>query len=86
MYESLAHNHETNSLQERLYQEIQQVCGSEKVTDEHLSRMPYLNCVFHETLRRHSPVPIVPLRYAHEDTQIGGFNILAGSEVMKLPL
>nr|WHO15132.1 cytochrome P450 18 [Alpinia oxyphylla] len=67
--------------QERLYQEIQQVCGSENVTDEHLSRMPYLNCVFHETLRRHSPVPIVPLRYAHEDTQIGGFNILAGSEI-----
>lgn len=43
--------------------------------------MPYLNAVFHEALRRHSPVPIIPLRYATEDTQLGGFNIQAGSEV-----
>ncbi|THU48764.1 hypothetical protein C4D60_Mb06t02460 [Musa balbisiana] len=67
--------------QDRLYHEILQVCGSEKVTEEHLPQMPYLNAVFHEALRRHSPVPIIPLRYATEDTQLGGFNIQAGSEI-----
>ncbi|WOK97004.1 ent-kaurene oxidase [Canna indica] len=67
--------------QDLLYQEIQQVCGSKKVSEEDLPRMPYLNAVFHETLRRHSPVPIVPLRYAHEDTQLAGFDIKAGSEI-----
>ncbi|URE13113.1 Ent-kaurene oxidase [Musa troglodytarum] len=67
--------------QDRLYQEILQVCGSEIVTEEHLPQMPYLNAVFHEALRRHSPVPIIPLRYATEDTQLGGFNIRAGSEI-----
>ncbi|RRT51543.1 hypothetical protein B296_00050509 [Ensete ventricosum] len=69
------------ALQDLLYHEIRQVCGSENVTEEHLPQMSYLNAVFHEALRRHSPVPIVPLRYATEDTQLGGFNIQAGSEI-----
>uniref|UniRef100_A0A0E0AB49 Ent-kaurene oxidase n=1 Tax=Oryza glumipatula TaxID=40148 RepID=A0A0E0AB49_9ORYZ len=46
------------SCQERLYQEIREVCGDETVTEEHLPRLPYLNAVFHETLRRHSPMVI----------------------------
>lgn len=37
--------------------------------------------MFHETLRKHSPAPIVPPRYVHEDTQIGGYHIPAGTEV-----
>ncbi|BFG17893.1 hypothetical protein CerSpe_041670 [Prunus speciosa] len=67
--------------QGRLYQEIQNVCGSNKITEEHLSQLPYLSAVFHETLRKHSPAPIVPLRYAHEDTQLGGYYVPAGSEI-----
>nr|AAG41776.1 ent-kaurene oxidase [Cucurbita maxima] len=67
--------------QERLYQHIQSVCGSAKITEENLSQLPYLTAVFHETLRKYSPVSIVPLRYAHEDTQLGGYFIPAGSEV-----
>lgn len=67
--------------QDRLYQEIQKVCGSEMVAEEHLSQLPYLNAVFHETLRKHSPAALVPLRYAHEDTQLGGYYIPAGTEV-----
>jgi ent-kaurene oxidase len=67
--------------QDRLYQEIKRVCGSEKVTEEHLSQLPYLLAVFHETLRKYSPAPIVPLRYAHEDTQLGGYYIPAGTQI-----
>ncbi|KAK9271082.1 hypothetical protein L1049_026671 [Liquidambar formosana] len=67
--------------QERLHQEIRNVCGFDKVTEENLSQLPYLSAVFHETLRKHSPAPIVPLRYAHEDTQLGGYYIPAGSEI-----
>uniref|UniRef100_A0A2N9IXN9 ent-kaurene monooxygenase n=1 Tax=Fagus sylvatica TaxID=28930 RepID=A0A2N9IXN9_FAGSY len=55
--------------QNRLYQEIQNLCGTDKITEEHLSQLPFLGAVFHETLRKYSPAPIVPLRYAHEDTQ-----------------
>ncbi|XP_022876089.1 ent-kaurene oxidase, chloroplastic-like [Olea europaea var. sylvestris] len=67
--------------QNRLYQDIQNICGSDKITEEKLCHLPYLSAVFHETLRRHSPVPIVPLRYAHEDAQLGGYHIPAGSEI-----
>ncbi|KAL6214632.1 hypothetical protein ACLB2K_014064 [Fragaria x ananassa] len=67
--------------QDRLYQEIQKVCGSEMVTEENLSQLPYLTAVFHETLRKHSPAALVPLRYAHEDTQLGGYYIPAGTEI-----
>ena len=67
--------------QDLLYKEIQNVCGTNKMTEEHLSKLPYLGAVFHETLRKHSPTPIIPLRHAHEDTQLGGYYIPAGSEV-----
>ncbi|KAG1335402.1 ent-kaurene oxidase 2 [Cocos nucifera] len=67
--------------QDRLYHEIREVCGSEMVMEEHLPQLPYLNAVFHETLRKYSPAPIVPLRYAHEDTQLGGYDIPAGTQV-----
>lgn len=68
--------------QNRLYQELQKVCGDKKVAEEDLSKLPYLGAVFHETLRKHSPAPIVPIRYVHEDTQIGGYHVPAGSEII----
>lgn len=67
--------------QARLYKELQNVCGQEKVTEEHLSKLPYLGAVFHETLRKHNPAPIVPIRYAHENTELGGYHIPAGSQI-----
>ncbi|CAN6441731.1 unnamed protein product [Victoria cruziana] len=67
--------------QDYLCREIEKVCGRETVKEENLQQLPYLNAVFHETLRKHTPVPIVPLRYIHEDTQIGGYSIPAGTQV-----
>ncbi|KAI5353969.1 hypothetical protein L3X38_006863 [Prunus dulcis] len=45
------------------------------------SQLPYLNAVFHETLRKQSPASVALLRYAHEDTQLGGYYIPAGTEI-----
>ncbi|XP_020237784.1 ent-kaurene oxidase, chloroplastic [Cajanus cajan] len=67
--------------QDRLYEEIQKVCGNEKLTEDHLSKLPYLGAVFHETLRKHSPAPIVPLRSVQEDTELGGYHIPKGSQI-----
>ncbi|KAK9165307.1 hypothetical protein Scep_000498 [Stephania cephalantha] len=69
-------------IQDGLFEEIQSVCGSNKITEEKLPQLPYLSAVFHETLRRHSPVPLVPPRYVHEDTQLGGYHIPAGTELV----
>ncbi|KAG5542217.1 hypothetical protein RHGRI_021923 [Rhododendron griersonianum] len=67
--------------EESLYEEIQSICGSDKITEENLCRLPLLDAVFHETLRTHIPLPIVPLRYVHEDTELGGYYVPAGSEI-----
>ncbi|KAI3688924.1 hypothetical protein L2E82_46863 [Cichorium intybus] len=69
-------------MQDCLYAEIQSVCGSEKITEENLCQLSYLYAVFQETLRRHCPVPIIPLRYVHEDTVLGGYHLPAGTKVM----
>ena len=61
------------------------MCGSEKITEEKLPQLPYLYAIFQETLRMHSPVPIIPLRYVHEDTQLGGYFVPSGSEVLFFP-
>uniref|UniRef100_A0ACD5UDZ4 Uncharacterized protein n=1 Tax=Avena sativa TaxID=4498 RepID=A0ACD5UDZ4_AVESA len=68
--------------QDRLYQEIQEVCGEDTVTEDHLPRLPYLNAVFHETLRRHSPVALLPPRLVHETTTLAGYEVPAGTEVI----
>uniref|UniRef100_A0ACD5V2Y8 Uncharacterized protein n=1 Tax=Avena sativa TaxID=4498 RepID=A0ACD5V2Y8_AVESA len=78
MYE-LAKNPEK---QDRLYQEIQEVCGDDMVTEDHLPRLPYLNAVFHETLRLHSTATLLPPRFVHETTTLAGYQVPAGSEVI----
>ncbi|KAG9455687.1 hypothetical protein H6P81_000195 [Aristolochia fimbriata] len=65
---------------ESLLADFQEVYGSEKLTEEHLPQLPCLNAIFHETLHKCSPVPIMPPRYAHEDTQLGGYNIPTGTD------
>ncbi|CAL1396190.1 unnamed protein product [Linum trigynum] len=68
-------------IQERLLCQIQAVCGSEEVSEQHLSKLPYLSAIFHETLRRHSPVPVIPLRHVDVDTELGGYHVPAGTEI-----
>lgn len=67
--------------QERLFQDIERICGDKKVSEDDLSQLPYLSAVFQESLRRYSPVPVIPPRYVHEDTEIGGYHISAGTQV-----
>ncbi|KAJ8762336.1 hypothetical protein K2173_007494 [Erythroxylum novogranatense] len=67
--------------QDKLYQELVNVCGSEKIKEEHLSQLPYLNAVFHETIRKYSPAPVIPLRYVQQDVELGGYYVPAGSVV-----
>uniref|UniRef100_A0ACD5V4Q9 Uncharacterized protein n=1 Tax=Avena sativa TaxID=4498 RepID=A0ACD5V4Q9_AVESA len=69
-------------IQDRLYQEIKEVCGDETLTEDHLPRLPYLKAVFYETLRRHSPGPILPPRFIHEDTTLGGYQVAGGTDVI----
>ncbi|KAL9665729.1 hypothetical protein QQ045_000049 [Rhodiola kirilowii] len=58
------------SLQDRLFKDIQSLCGDKKVSEDDLSQLPYL-----------IPTPVIPPRYVHEDTEIGGYHISAGTEI-----
>ncbi|KAF7138731.1 hypothetical protein RHSIM_Rhsim07G0233900 [Rhododendron simsii] len=68
-------------IQERLCEEIRSICGSDKVTEDNLCQLPFLDAVFHETLRKYPALPMVPLRYVNEDIKLGGYYIPAGSEI-----
>nr|GEW00089.1 ent-kaurene oxidase, chloroplastic-like [Tanacetum cinerariifolium] len=56
-------------------------CGSNKITKEKLSQLPYLSAIFHKTLRRHSPVPLSTVRHVHEDTILGGYHVPTGTKL-----
>lgn len=69
--------------QAKLYQEIQNVVGTERmVTEDDLPKMPYLKAVIKETLRKYTPVPLVPSRLVEEDTTLGGFDIPKGYQIL----
>eukprot|EP01018_Ginkgo_biloba_P001172 Gb_31184 [translate_table: standard] len=68
------------NFQDRLYKEVKSVCGEKAVTEDDLPNLLYLNAVFQETLRKHPPVAILPLRYVHQDVEIGGYYIPAGCQ------
>lgn len=67
--------------QDRLYRAIQEACSPKKISEDNLSPLPYLTAIFHETLRMYSPAPIIPLRYVHADTRLGGYDIPAGTQI-----
>lgn len=68
--------------QDRLFQEIEGVCGKRCVEEEDLANLPFVKAVFYETIRRHSPLPLVPLRVVHADVEIEGYHIPAGWQVL----
>uniref|UniRef100_A0A0C9SA79 TSA: Wollemia nobilis Ref_Wollemi_Transcript_4492_1711 transcribed RNA sequence n=1 Tax=Wollemia nobilis TaxID=56998 RepID=A0A0C9SA79_9CONI len=69
-------------VQDRLFKEIEKVCGNKCVEEGDLSNLPYLKAVFYETIRRHSPLPLVPLRVVHEDVEIDGYHVPAGWQIL----
>jgi ent-kaurene oxidase len=69
-------------IQDRLYSEMQEVCGDDIVTEDHLPRLSYLKAVFFETLRLHPPGPVLPPRFVHETTTLGGYQVPAGTELI----
>ena len=65
-------------VQERLREEIEEVCGddlSQDITYDNLHDMTYLDQVICETLRFHSPVGINQ-RNAHKDYKIPGHDLV----------
>lgn len=79
MAELMNNPHKRNKLQ----QEIRTVVGKDKhITEEHLQRMGYLKLVIKESLRLHSPIPLLAPRETIEDTELLGYHVPARTRVL----
>lgn len=65
----------------RLLEEIDRVLEGRPVTVEDLDALPYSDQVIKESMRLFPPVPAIA-RVATEDTEIGGYTIPKGSELL----
>ncbi|KAI1391417.1 cytochrome P450 [Hypoxylon trugodes] len=67
---------------EKARQEIDEVAGTNALTTEHLSKLPYINAVLRETLRLQPTAPAFAV-YSDKDEIIGGkYLIRAGQHIM----
>lgn len=65
----------------KLHAELDAVLGGRAATYDDLAKLPYTEQVFSEAMRLYPPV-YTTARKASEDTEIGGYPVRAGSEVI----
>ncbi|XP_073139669.1 cytochrome P450 71A8-like [Henckelia pumila] len=67
----------------KLQQEVRGILkGRQQITEDDLEKMHYLKAVIKETLRFHTPIPMLVPRIAGEDVKIRGYDVLRGTMVM----
>ena len=60
----------------RAQEELAQVVGlNNSVEEPHLSQLTYLNAVIKETLRLHTPFPLLVPRFPSQTTTLGGYKV-----------
>nr|XP_043615234.1 cytochrome P450 77A2-like [Erigeron canadensis] len=73
---------ESPTIQSRLYEEIKSVVGCErKVEEKDLEKMPYLNAVVKELLRKHPPTYFSLTHSVIEPAKLAGYDIPIGTNV-----
>jgi cytochrome P450 len=66
----------------QIQQELDAVVGKHNTVEEsHIHQLPYLEAVVKETLRLHTPVPLLVPRYPSETCTVGGYTIPKGSQI-----
>ncbi|OAY69215.1 Cytochrome P450 CYP73A100 [Ananas comosus] len=70
-------------VQSKIRKEIDDVLGdAEPVTESNLHKLPYLQAVVKETLRLHSPIPLLVPHMNLEEAKLGVYTIPKGSKVV----
>ena len=68
---------------EKLQTEARQVAqGKPEITEDDLDKMDYLKAVIKETLRLHTPIPLLVPRESTQHVKLMGYDIPAGTRVM----
>nr|QWK52400.1 cytochrome P450 77B1-1 [Isatis tinctoria] len=79
---ALLHLVTDQNIQEKLYEEVVGVVGINGIVEEDdVAKMPYLEAIVKETLRRHPPGHFLLSHAAVKDTELGGYDIPAGAYV-----
>ncbi|XP_062227872.1 cytochrome P450 71A1-like [Phragmites australis] len=79
MAELINHPHEMRRVQEEIRAAVG---GGDHVTEDHLSELRYLKSVIKETLRLHTPLPLLLPRETVEDTELLGYHVPARTRVV----
>ncbi|TMW92767.1 hypothetical protein EJD97_012587 [Solanum chilense] len=66
---------ENPSIQEKMYKEIKTAVGDKKVDENDIEKMPYLNAVIKELLRKHPPTYFTLTHTVTEPVKLGGYDI-----------
>lgn len=67
----------------RLQQEVCEIAqGKSMISEEDLEKMHYLQAVLKETLRLHTPLPLLISRQSREYVKLMGYDIAAGTQVI----
>eukprot|EP01018_Ginkgo_biloba_P016804 Gb_26507 [translate_table: standard] len=72
---AMAHLVLDSRVQAKVYEEIVAVVGNKAVEETDVDRMPYLNAVVKETLRRHPPTHFVLSHAVTEPAKLAGYDI-----------
>lgn len=73
-------NHPT--VQRKIREEISAVLKGQPVTESNLHELPYLQATVKETLRLHSPIPLLVPHMNLEEAKLGGYTIPKESKVV----
>lgn len=69
----------------KLQQEVREIAqGRPKITEKDLENLqhPYLKAVMKETMRLHTPLPLLVPRESTQDVKLMGYDIAAGTQVL----
>ncbi|KAI7756483.1 hypothetical protein M8C21_031045, partial [Ambrosia artemisiifolia] len=67
----------------RLQQEATEVAkGRSMITEDDIEEMPYLKAVLKETLRLHTPLPLLVPHESMDDVNVFGYDLKKGTQVM----
>lgn len=69
-------------VQNNIREEMSRVLKGEEVTESNLQELPYLQAVVKETLRLHTPIPLLVPHMNLEEADLGGYKIPKESKVV----